>query len=192
MDAHPKRPTGTDAKIAAAALNLLREAGPGAVTIERVTQKSGVAKTTIYRRYRDRSELLRDALTSLTAEGPPRSGLSKTDRLAGVVTQSVDVIDSGIGLGGVAALLTEEDPDFAALFRELLTAARAPIAAEIEALAAETGSDADPDTVIDMIVGSYVAERARTGTVETSWTARITTAVAVVLGIQGAAPTTAP
>ena len=41
-----------DERITAAALDLLRTQGPAAVTVEAVAARSGVAKTTIYRRYR--------------------------------------------------------------------------------------------------------------------------------------------
>jgi len=56
----------SDDKIVAAVLAIIREEGLDAVTVEGVTARSGVAKTTIYRRYRDRYELLADVLDRLT------------------------------------------------------------------------------------------------------------------------------
>jgi AcrR family transcriptional regulator len=44
-------------------LALLREGGPAAVTMEGVATHAGVAKTSIYRRYRNRGELLTAVLT---------------------------------------------------------------------------------------------------------------------------------
>ena len=49
----PGRRRKTDERIAAAVMLLLRENGPDAVTMDAVTSVSGVAKTTLYRRYSD-------------------------------------------------------------------------------------------------------------------------------------------
>jgi len=56
------RTVSTDKKITAAALALLREGGPQRVTIEAVSAASGVAKTSIYRRYANSLEMLEGAL----------------------------------------------------------------------------------------------------------------------------------
>jgi len=49
----------TDRKIVQATLQIATSRGIGAVTIEEVARRSGVAKTTIYRRYRNTGDLLR-------------------------------------------------------------------------------------------------------------------------------------
>lgn len=49
----------TDRKIMQATLQIATSRGIGAVTIEEVARRSGVAKTTIYRRYRNTGDLLR-------------------------------------------------------------------------------------------------------------------------------------
>ena len=96
---------------------------------------------------------------------PP--GSSREQRLDWVIAQSVDVIANGIGVGGFAALLTGEDPEFSDAFRAILGAHRGQA---IEVLDDDAG---DADTVIDMIVGGYVAELARTGSVDTGWRDRV-------------------
>ena len=58
----PRNPVPRDERITAAALELLRAKGPKAVTVEAVAARADVAKTTIYRRYRDRQEMLAAAL----------------------------------------------------------------------------------------------------------------------------------
>ena len=52
--------------IADATLALLRTNGPRSVTVEAVAARSGIAKTTIYRRHRDRRDMLSVALTRVT------------------------------------------------------------------------------------------------------------------------------
>jgi AcrR family transcriptional regulator len=52
-----------------AAIELLAEQGYGGFTVEAVAARAGVAKTTVYRRWSGKDELLVDALT--TVKGPP-------------------------------------------------------------------------------------------------------------------------
>ncbi|BBX19222.1 TetR family transcriptional regulator [Mycolicibacterium duvalii] len=161
-----------DERIHAAALELLRARGPRAVTMQAVTEATGIAKTTLYRRHPNRRALLTAALAGLVVRPSVPAGADAEERMRWAIAQSVDVITHGIGAGGFAALLTDEDPDFSDAFRAILGAHRAQA---VEALGCD---DADGDTMIDMIVGSYIAELARTGSVDDSWVAR----VAAILG----------
>lgn len=55
---HTARRRATDEKIITAVLEIVRRRGFAKVTIDAVAAESGVAKTTIYRRYADRADLL--------------------------------------------------------------------------------------------------------------------------------------
>jgi len=160
--------------ITAAVLDLLRTKGPKAVNVEAVAAHAGVAKTTIYRRYRDREEMIAAALTSLTSPPPPPEQPTPEALLQWLIEQSVNAIEGGIGLGGIAALLTDEDTTFTELIRALLVEHRAALARELHGAAdpAEL-RDLDIETLLDCIVGAYLAERARRGTVEPGWTQRV-------------------
>ena len=151
------------ARILDAALELLRARGPRAVTMQAIVDATGIAKTTIYRRHQNRRMLLTAALETLGEHRsmPPESG--RAERLQWVVAQSVDVIAAGIGAGGFAALLTDEDPEFSEAFRAILVAYRR------QAIDALQIDDRAGETLIDIIVGSYVAELARTGSIEDKW-----------------------
>jgi AcrR family transcriptional regulator len=170
----PADPLQRDEAITAAVIELLRTKGPKAVNVEAVAAQAGVAKTTIYRRYRDREDMIAAALTSLASPPPPDTS-SLQPMLLWVVEQSFNAIESGIGLGGVAALLTDEDSRFTALIRALLVEHRAALAAVVEnaAAAGQLRADLDVDTVLDCIVGAYLAERARSGKVQSGWAQRI-------------------
>jgi AcrR family transcriptional regulator len=164
-----------DEAITAAVIELLRTKGPNAVNVEAVAAQAGVAKTTIYRRYRDREDMIAAALTSLASPPPPPNTSSLQPMLQWVVEQSFNAIESGIGLGGVAALLTDEDSRFTALIRALLVEHRAALAVVVEnaAAAGQLRADLDVDTLLDCIVGAYLAERARSGKVQSGWARRI-------------------
>lgn len=158
-----------DRRIADATLELLRTRGPRAVTVEAVTARSGIAKTTIYRRYRDRREMLSAALERLTATEPPGTDTASQERLRWVIEHAVEAVDAGIGFGGFAALLTDEDADFTEVFRRLLGEQRAALESVIQ----DSWAGVDAATLIDAIVGAYTAERARTGSVADGWESRL-------------------
>jgi AcrR family transcriptional regulator len=171
----PVDPHQRDAMITAAVLDLLRTRGPRAVNVEAVAAHAGVAKTTIYRRYRDREEMTAAALISLTNPPPPPDQSAPEPVLQWLIEQSVNAIEGGIGVGGVAALLTDEEPAFTELIRGLLAEHRATLAREIDKAAerADLRDDLDIETLIDCIVGAYLAARARGGTVDPGWAQRL-------------------
>ncbi|NUW42016.1 TetR/AcrR family transcriptional regulator [Nonomuraea rhodomycinica] len=73
------RDPGNDAAILDAALDLLIERGAGGTSIEGVAQRAGVAKLTVYRRWRTREDLLMAALEHARdpdLQGPPVAGRS--------------------------------------------------------------------------------------------------------------------
>ncbi|MGE2715213.1 TetR/AcrR family transcriptional regulator [Mycolicibacterium litorale] len=164
-----------DIGIADATLELLRTGGPRSVTVEAVAARSGIAKTTIYRRHRDRRDMLSGALAQLTAPEPLAAQATAQDRLRWVIAHAVEAVQDGIGYGGFAALLTDADPEFAAVFRRILVDQRAELESAIDAGKAD-GSirpDVDPATLIDAVVGAHIAERARTGDVADGWEERL-------------------
>lgn len=144
-------------------LQILRTRGPRAVTVEAVTAHSGIAKTTIYRRYRDRRDMLAAALARLASPEPPSLHADTQERLRWFIKHAIDAIDDGIGFGGFASLLTEEDPEFSALFRQILLDQRAKLVSVIDACKTEGTMrvEVDPETLIDAVVGAYIAGRAR-------------------------------
>ena len=166
------KPSSRDERITAAALDLLRRKGPRDVTIEAVAAASGVAKTTIYRRYRDRDEMLTAALASTTTPAPPTHTTELLPILEWVTERSRTAIDDGIGVGGIAAVLTDADPMFTALIRSLLAEHRSNLA---EVLRTSPGlrEDLDVEAVLDTIVGAYLAERTRSAEVGARWSHRI-------------------
>uniref|UniRef100_A0A5Q5BFJ1 Transcriptional regulator, TetR family n=2 Tax=unclassified Mycobacterium TaxID=2642494 RepID=A0A5Q5BFJ1_MYCSS len=164
-----------DAGITEATLDLLRTKGPRSVTVEAVTARSGIAKTTIYRRHSDRRDMLAVALSRVTAPEPLAPDTDAPDRLRWVIGEAGKAIEDGIGFGGFAALLTDDDPEFIALFRQILVDQRAEIEAVIDAGSADGSfrEDVDGAALIDAIVGAHIAERARTGTVAEGWEERL-------------------
>src|SRR5579871_945268 len=66
--------------VLAAAHELLTESGLSGVSVDEVSRRSGVAKTTIYRHWPSREALLLDACSQLTARPPvPDTGSVRSD-----------------------------------------------------------------------------------------------------------------
>ena len=164
-----------DDGIAESTLHLLRSGGPRSVTVEAVTAHSGIAKTTIYRRYRDRRDMLAAALSRLASPAPLSLQADTPERLRWLIRHAIAAIDDGIGFGGLASLLTEDDPEFSTLFRQILVDQRAKLVGVIDACKADATMrvDTDPETLIDAIVGAHIAERARKGRVGDDWEDRL-------------------
>jgi AcrR family transcriptional regulator len=166
---------GVDDGIADATLALLLTKGPRSVTVEAVAARSGIAKTTIYRRHRDRRDMLSAALSRVTTPEPLAAQADAPDRLRWLIREAVTIVEVGIGYGGFAAMLTDEDPDFTKLFRRILAKQRAEVESVIAAGKADGSFRADVDaaTLVDAVVGAHIAERARTGRVATGWEGRL-------------------
>ncbi len=88
----PRR-EGADDEILTVALAMLREQGYGALTVDAVAERAGVAKTTVYRRWPSKGALVAAAIAPLAAE---ESGdvLAETESLLRLVTPAEgDIID---------------------------------------------------------------------------------------------------
>jgi AcrR family transcriptional regulator len=160
----PGRPrsAAADEAIIAATLALLVEDGYRALTMERVRERSGVGKATIYRRYASKEELVRAAIVHLNADIPlpDDTGSLEGDYMAVVEI----VLARGESTGALALmprLLGEvaDNPDMHALFSEHLVEPRRRVVRGILQRAVERGevrADADLDLAIDLVVGPII------------------------------------
>jgi AcrR family transcriptional regulator len=168
------RSTEVDARLINAALELLRQGGPTAVSVEAIAARSGAAKTTIYRRYRDRDDLLRAAIGSAVTppDQPPVEDIR--GRLTWALGQVHAILGEVLGRGGVAALLDDREPACTTLVRDLLTPYTTALAGLIEddTAAGRLRSDLDADAAVSLMLGSYLGELLRHGTVGADWIPR--------------------
>ena len=85
---HPSEMSGR--AINDAALSLYAERGPQGLTMEKVEERAGVGKATLYRRWHNKEDLLLDAMAALKAPLPEPAGRSVRDdlvELLGVLCQ---------------------------------------------------------------------------------------------------------
>jgi AcrR family transcriptional regulator len=149
----------TQKQILDASRELLAEGGVQGLTVEGVAARSGVAKTTIYRRYRSKDELALAVLIDMVdhVAAVPDLGDARAE-LVVFVDRATKVLGSTL-MGQVMKGLVSDlatDPDLAKAFRERVVGRRvAEIGRVVERGIArgELRSDTDPDFVNELLFG---------------------------------------
>jgi AcrR family transcriptional regulator len=158
----PGRPrrSATGHAILTATREILAETGVHGLTIEGVAARSGVAKTTIYRRWRSKEDLALAALLEVIRQEPqasPRLGRTET-ALTAALGRLVKRLDSKLYGRVIRGLISDlgVDPVLARGFREQVLAHRV---AELRALLqrgierGELRPDLDTEVAIDLLLG---------------------------------------
>ena len=181
------RTARTDRKIVAGALRLLREGGPRRVTIEAVSARTGVAKTSIYRRYANSTQLLEAALEhAVTATAP----LAPDATWEQALTAAVDILLRDMGLGVAITLLQEPHSATAQVLRATVVRPRLDALRKLLQRDKDRGlirDTVDLDMVVDFILGAAYAHVARYGSLDENWTARVHRAVTDLITTRPAA-----
>jgi AcrR family transcriptional regulator len=148
----------TDAAILAATRELLAERGVAALTIEGVAERSGVAKTTIYRRWRDKDELALAVLIDSTESirTPPDVGDTRKELLTFVNTATRVITESGAFAGLASEIATR--PELAQTYQERVVKLRLAEIGEVIARGIQRG-DLRPDTNVRLVHELLVGPR---------------------------------
>lgn len=157
------RDSGLDARIRAAALDLVMERGVEGTTMDAVAERAGVGKASVYRRWAAKDDLVLDALDELVrAEIPvPDTGDLRTDLTRGLR----DLLRfAATPVGGHLLDLLAESPRNPALARiqqrvwdRQLALAALPLS---HARArGELPADVTDETVLDLLIGPVLARR---------------------------------
>ncbi len=160
-----------DARLVAAVLDLLRTSGPLAVTMEAVAERAQVAKTTVYRRHPNRAELLRSVLSQAVGDVTELPDGTVRDRVRAALEQVWRHMSDVLGPGALAAIVTDADPEFTAVFRASLRPYEEALVARIrdDTASGLLRPDVDADGVVSLFVGAYLGEVVRRGHVADDW-----------------------
>jgi AcrR family transcriptional regulator len=153
------RDPATDHAILAAVFRQLVDVGYGGLSIEAVAAEAGVAKTTVYRRYPSKRELVVAALQEEVPFAPPRADLDSHAALEAFVRQAIGML---IGTGAfriLGSLLVEEgrEPGLLDIFRARVLGPRRALVEAMLERGVERGEirpDIDPLIVTEMIAGA--------------------------------------
>jgi AcrR family transcriptional regulator len=174
-----------DERIEAATLSLLGTGGPAAVTVEAVAQESGVARTTICRRYTHCAELLTTVLGHAigTPELPP--ACTVRDKIRFALQETWRQMSDVLGPGGVSAIVMDADTQSIELFRAALRPYSDSLVALIAADSREglLRPDVDADGTVSLFLGAYLGELVRRGRVDDDWLDRCLDMMWLVLAV---------
>jgi AcrR family transcriptional regulator len=113
---------------------LLLERGFAGASVDEITRRSGVAKTTIYRHWPTRGDLLRDACSSIgTPLEVPDTGSFEADVTA-LLTNLAHLLRSEKWTSVLPSVIdaAERDPDIAAMYSRLQEGYSAPLQSVIQ------------------------------------------------------------
>lgn len=154
-----------------AALEILRSRGPLAVSVESVAAASGVAKTTIYRRFENRESLLTAAVNSAATSVAIPEGLTAQESLRWVLRHARDTIEDVVGRGTVAAVIANADPHFTSLLLGMIRTSTRSFRDDLKARVSrgEIRPDLDIELAISILLGVVVAEVIRDRPTDEAW-----------------------
>lgn len=155
---NPATTADVDERILAATVAVLRSQGYCALSMEGVAGDANVAKTTLYRRYRNRADLATAALA--THAGPVPAPGPETDTRTAVLEflKTFATRFEAMGLDVLGSLLSERDPELLELHRARVIEPRTLAAVELLVRGQERGeirSDINPRLALEMMVGSF-------------------------------------
>ena len=146
-DADPRVRRSVEA-VQAAAIDLFVTGGPRAVTVDAVSESSGVAKTTIYRHWVDRAHLLADTYRACLPVVPsPDPSLTAEDALRFVVRELVKGLGSAPARPALPHLISTplDAVESRALPPDVMDQTFAPVVAAIAHAAQSSVIPADTD-----------------------------------------------
>ena len=159
----PGRPRSAevDAAIAQATLEVLREDGFRGLSVEAVRQRAGVGKATIYRRFPDKSALVRAAVAAVHADLQPPDTGSLAGDLEQIWGEGYANVTGRTAASFAPRLLAEaaDEPDMHAIFRSVLIEPRRAVMRTVLERAIERGElrdDVDLEFVIDLLAGPII------------------------------------
>jgi TetR/AcrR family transcriptional regulator, regulator of autoinduction and epiphytic fitness len=146
-----------------ATVALIAESGYGAVTIEAVAARSGVAKSTIYRQWPNRLELINDAFHELKPSVPLPTGSTVRDRIVCFLEHVARNVGTSTWSACLPALIdaAEHDPDARELHSRLTQAGRQSLVDLLEegVQSGELPAGLDLELMAEALVGPILIRR---------------------------------
>ena len=166
-------------------LSLLAEVGFDAMSIEAIANRAGVGKTTIYRRYSGKEELVAAAIESIREEVVIADTGSLWGDLDAIIENAAQTTLSPLGRQAVAMIITSASTNsqFAQLYwKTYLQPRRRAFSVVIDRAKArnEVKNDLDPGLVFDVMSGTMLYARIFQPTSE-SWKAHVRRALRLLL-----------
>jgi AcrR family transcriptional regulator len=151
-------------RVIAATLELLTESGLGELTVDDVSRRSGVAKTTIYRHWPNRAALVIDACLRMDDgdQAPPDTGSLEGD-VSAFLKQLAELLVTARWSSILPSIVdaAEHEPEFAAVHSTIQGRHAAPLRAALEraVVRGELSSSADLSAITAALLGPLFYRR---------------------------------
>jgi AcrR family transcriptional regulator len=156
----PGRPrsSASDRVILQATLEILAEVGFDRLSIEAISARAGVGKTTIYRRYAGKAELVADAIESIRTEVIIPDTGSLSGDIDALIENAARITLTPLGRKSVGTIVSSAagNPQFAQIYQTRYLAPRRQafsVVIDRAKARAEVDDDLDPDLVFDTMSG---------------------------------------
>jgi AcrR family transcriptional regulator len=151
------------AKVLGVTAQLLFERGLGGASVDEISRRSGVAKTTIYRHWQTRADLLRDACSNIsTPQDTPDTGSFEADVTA-LMTDLAHLLRSAKWTSVLPSIIDagERDPDIADMYSAIQRGHSAPFETVIHRAVrkGELPQDTDAALLIAALTGPLFYRR---------------------------------
>jgi AcrR family transcriptional regulator len=180
----PGRPrnVAADREIVAATLRLLSREGYDGTSIEAVAAEAGVTRATVYRRYPTKADMVTAAVCAMTEVKEPGACPDPRSTLIQLLRGFHECVGPNDGLGIAASLYLQrhEHPEMLDSFRQRVIH---PTRLQMEAvlkLARDQGAipaTAEPETMIEMLIGSYLYRTLAGRPIPKNWPERMVAAI---------------
>jgi AcrR family transcriptional regulator len=173
-----RRPEDIERDVLRATLELVERDGYRGLSVDAVAERSGVAKTTIYRHFRNKADLATAALAAYASpeDDPPLPGDARA-ALEEHLERFRRRMDAK-GMGVLASMLQEdEDPELLELHRARIIRPRtlmARRALEAGVARGDLRPDADLGLALELAVGGYFAAHLGGRELAPDWAGRVT------------------
>jgi len=160
-----------DARILSVTLDLLRTKGSRAVSIEAVAVSAGIAKTTIYRRYEDRDDLMRAAIESSRTEVEIPADLGTYETFKWILRDAGSMADNMVGRGAAASIILGEHPESDELVRAMIKARAKSLTEFLHARVAsgDLRADLDIGLTATILLGALLGQIIRGEELDDAW-----------------------
>ncbi len=161
--AGPGRPRDphVDRAIIDSAVELLRDGGVEALSMESVANRAGVSRASVYRRYANRVDLMEAVFQAASARkpDPPDTGSTRTDLVQLVlIFKKVLLDEEGGGLLPAMISAARENPEVREALERFSSSRRSPTVEVIHRgiERCEIRGDIEPELLADLLIGAVI------------------------------------
>jgi AcrR family transcriptional regulator len=172
----------TEARILSCALDQLAEDGYAGMSIDGVARAAGVSKTTIYRRFADKNDLVTAAIATYSIQDVENLEGDTRRKLIAIMQSARERMIDGPGMTIMRQILAEaqRNPELVRLHRERTIQPKMAAIAGLLQEGVERGEvrgDADLQLIAELLSGSWLARWNRGAEFPADWSTRVVDAI---------------